>query len=166
MRALMAFGFLLVALPANAQSVRATSGYTRLDLDRCVRLDADQEPASARWRCKGYAGIPLFVQDGDDRYDVDAGREDEDELFSRNFDYPGKMVEWRLRRGKPFAIIYRLESSGGEGPGWARLMVETIGGKSPGCRVASIDARSPGANARARKAADQVLRGRAVCLKA
>lgn len=163
--ALLTFAILLVGSPATSQSIRATSAYTSLDLDRCQRLDRNQEPASARWRCQGYAGIPLFVQDGDDRFDIDAGREDQDELWSQSFDYPGKTVEWRLRRGKPFAIIYRLESTSREAPKWSRLMVETIGRTSPGCRVAAIDARTRGANAQARQAADGILGGKMRCLK-
>lgn len=163
--ALLALGLILVSAPATSQSNRATSAYTSLDIDKCARIDRDREPASARWRCKGYAGIPLFVQDGDDRFDVDAGREDQDEHWSDSFDYPGKTVEWRLNRGKPFAIIYRLDSANPDAPKWSRLMVETIGRGAPGCRVAAIEARSRGANEQARKAADQILRGKVRCLK-
>ena len=163
--ALLAFAISTIAAPSASQPARITSAYTTIDLDKCALLDREPIPASNRWRCKGYAEIPLFVQDGDDRYDVDAGREDKDELFSASFDYPGKTVEWRLNRGKPFAIIYRLDSANPEAPKWSRLMVETIGRGSPGCRVASIDARSRAANEQARKAADRTLRGKAPCLK-
>lgn len=163
--ALLALAMVALAAPAASQSNRVSSAYTTLDLDRCALLDRQPEPASGRWRCKGHAGIPLFVQDGDDRFDVDAGREDKDELFSDSFDYPGKTVDWRFNRGKPFAIIYRLDSANPEAPKWSRLMVETIGRASPGCRVASIDARTRAANEQARKAADQILRGKVRCLK-
>lgn len=150
---------------ADAQPARVTSAYTKLDLDKCKRIDTVEEPQSASWRCKGYAAVPLFVQNGDDRYDVDAGREDADELWADGFDYPGATVEWRLARGKPFAIIYRLDSANPDNPKWSRLMVETIGRAKPGCRVASIDARRPSANAEARRAADLVLSGPLRCLK-
>ncbi len=162
--ALLALVILFVGSRSTAQPVPTTSAYTTLDLDRCTPIDRDEESA-ARWRCGGFARISLFVQNGDDRYDVDAGREDQNEHWSSSFDYPGKTVEWRLRRGKPFAIIYRLDSANPDAPSWSRLMVETIGGSSPGCRVASIDARTRGANEQARKAADQILRGRVRCLK-
>ncbi len=163
--ALVALAVLLAASPSASQPARITSVYTTLDIDRCTDLDKVPEPASGRWRCKGYGGIPLFVQDGDLRFDVDAGREDNDELFSDSFDYPGKTVEWRLNRGKPFAIIYRLDSANPEQPKWSRLMVETIGGAAPGCRVAVIDGARPRANEQARNAADQILRGKVRCLK-
>lgn len=163
--ALPAFAILLAASPAAAQPARITSSYTTLDLDRCTVLDKVPVPDSGRWRCKGYAGVPLFVQDGDLRFDVDAGREDNGQSSTDSFDYPGKTVEWRLNRGKPFAIIYRLDSANPEAPKWSRLMVETIGAKSPGCRVAVINARTRGANEQARQAADRILSGKARCLK-
>ena len=156
---------MLATSAAGAQPVRITSAYTSLDLDKCARIDRGEEPQSASWRCKGFAGVPLFVQNGDDRYDVDAGREDADELWADGFDYPGATVEWRLARGKPFAIIYRLNSANPDAPKWSRLMVETLGRTSPGCRVASIDGRSRNANAEARRAADRVLSGAVRCLK-
>jgi hypothetical protein len=162
--ALLALASWPVTSPSASPPARATSAYTTVDLDRCVLLDREPEPASNRWRCKGYAGIPLFVQNGDDRYDLDAGREDNDQLWSQRFDYPGKTVEWRVHRGKPFAIIYRLDSANPEAAKWSRLMVETIGRGSPGCRVAAIDALTPRANEQARKAADRILSGEVTCL--
>jgi hypothetical protein len=155
----------LAGTAADAQPARVTSAYTNLDLDKCTNIDAVEEPQSFRLRCKGYAGIPLFVQNGDDRYDVDAGREDADELWADGFDYPGATVEWRLSRGKPFAIIYRLNSANPEAPKWSRLVVETIGRTAPGCRVASIDGRARDANVQARRAADLILSGPRRCLK-
>jgi hypothetical protein len=159
--------WLLVAaalLPAlsNAKEATVTSAYTKLDLDRCKEIGHGEEWAS--WRCSGYRGIPLFVQNGDERYDVDAGSEDVADLFAPKFDYPGSTVEWRLNRGKPFAIIYRLASASRDEPKSSRLIVETIGGRSPGCRIASIDGSLPDANALARRAADGTLRGPVHCL--
>jgi hypothetical protein len=166
---MVTFFLLLGSFPLVAQaqvSAQAviTSTYTSLDLDRCERIDDGAEPASATWRCEGYRGVPLIVQNGDDRYDIDAGVEDEDEFWAETFDYPGKTVEWRLAGGKPFAIIYRLTVANPDAPQGSRLIVETIGEGSPGCRVASIDGRSPRANALARDAADRVFGGKAVCM--
>ena len=112
----------------------------------------------------GFAGVPLFVQNGDDRYDLDAGSEDEDELWADTFDYPGETVEWRLRGGEPFAIIYRLNGANPDIPQSSRLIVETVGRASPGCRIADLDARTGNANDQARLAADRVLGGSAPCL--
>lgn len=162
--ALLAIAIMLIGSRVDARPARITSVYTQLDLQRCKHVNRGEEPQSASWRCTGFAGVPLFVQSGDDRYDVDAGREDRDELWADGFDYPGGTVEWRLAGGRPFAIIYRLNSSG-DAPTSSRLLVETIGRSLPGCRVASIDARAQDANGRARRAADLILAGGAACLR-
>ena len=163
MRRLALPPLLLLALSAAAP---LTSAYTSLDLDRCTQLDRGEAPQSAEWRCAGYRGIPLFVQSGDERYDVDAGAEDRDELWADMFDYPGKTVEWRLWRGKPVAIIYRLLPANPEAGAVSMLVVETVGTKAkPGCRVGTIRGSEPNANARARRLADRVARERLPCLK-
>ena len=161
--------FALVMLSTSAlaaSSPRVTSAYTSLDLDRCVQLDHGETPQSAEWRCPGYRGIALFVQNGDDRYDVDAGVADQDALWADTFDYPGKTVEWRLAAGKPFAIIYRLLPANPDGPRTTMLVVETIGSRGkPGCRIAAIPGSAKDANQQARSAADRLLRARPMCLK-
>lgn len=165
MRALLAAMSLVLIAATAGQPVRISSAYTKLDIDQCVRVDVVEEPASASWRCSGFKKIPLFVQNGDDRYDVDAGREDNDELWANTFDYPGETIEWRLSDGKPFAIIYRLTGANPDVPRTSRLVVETIGTSSHGCRVADIDARTKNANEEARRAADRILSGSVPCLK-
>jgi hypothetical protein len=151
---------------APAQPAGVTSAYTSLDLDRCEVIDNGETPQSMEWRCGGHGGLALYVQNGDDRYDVDAGMQDEDALWADTFDYPGDTVEWRLKSGVPFAIIYRLRSANPEHPATSTLVVETIGkaGKG-GCRVAKIDGAAPEANLLARNAADALLSSPAACLK-
>ena len=151
--------------PSSTKGAAVTSAYTKLDLDRCRQTDKGDVPEWSSWRCRGYAGIPLFVQNGDERYDVDAGRDDGQDLFAAAFDYPGSTVEWRLSKGRPFAIIYRLSSANPDLPKSSRLIVETIGRSSAGCRIASIDGAAPDANAQARRAADAILTGAPHCLK-
>lgn len=123
-------------------------------------------PRPPRGAARVFAGVPLIVQNGDDRYDIDAGLADDDELWAETFDYPGKTVEWRLAGGRPFAIIYRLTVANPDAPRGSRLIVETIGDAKPGCRIASIDGRARRANALAREAADRVFAGKAVCIAA
>jgi len=114
-----------------------------------------EEGASVFWRCPGHAGVPLFVAASDDRYDVDAGTDNGVWESSGRFSNVGPRVEWRLRRGRPFAIIYRLRLSGDGGPEASLLGVETIGRRgAPGCLVAWIDGRLPDANALARARTD------------
>ena len=141
-----------------------TSAYTKLDLDGCKLVG--QGPQWAEWRCKGHGRIPLFVQNGDERFDVDAGTADEDMLWAQSFDYPGDVVEWRIKGGVPFAIIYRLRSANPDVPASSTLVVETIGrGGQKGCRIAQIDGAVADANVAARRAADALLSTKPACLK-
>ena len=68
---------------------------------------------------------------------------------------PGPNVEWRLRGGRPIAIIYRLTPADPAGDFAPQLIVETIGARGrPGCEIARIDARRADANLVARAEAD------------
>lgn len=158
---------LLLAAPACAQPGAITSAYTKLDLDACEAADEDDEPGWTEWQCQGHGGLDLFVQRGDDRYDLDAGLRDEDGRWGATFDYPGETVEWRLRDGKPFALIYRLRNANPDRPASSILAVETVGADGrPGCRIAEIDGAKPNANQLARDAADAALATSPTCLKA
>ncbi|HYG30478.1 MAG TPA: hypothetical protein VD887_09705 [Allosphingosinicella sp.] len=145
----------LAATSAAAQPGRTTSVYTALDVARCAQTAHDEEGSSTTWRCRGHAGVPLIVMSGDDRYDIDAGEDNGEWESPGRFSAPGPRVEWRLRSGRPFAIIYRLVLSGNEMPNSSVLAVESIGrpGRA-GCLVAMIDGRLPNANVLARARAD------------
>lgn len=153
----------LATSPLAAKPAAVTSAYTKLDLDKCTELESDL--AWVRWRCPGYKAVALIVEVSDDRFDLDAGVVDKDELFGASFDSPPDNVEWRLNRGKPFALIYRLTGANPEQPRTPRLLVETIGSAGrPGCRVAEIAGSAPSANQAARDAAARILAGTARCL--
>lgn len=151
--------------PLAAKPPAVTSTYSKLDLDRCKLVETDEVGSFANYRCPGIKGVPLIVEVGDDRYDLDAGVADRDELWGQTFDEPSPIVEWRLNRGRAFALIYRLTGTNPERPRTSRLLVETIGrpGK-PGCRVAEIAGSAPDANQAARNAASRILAGTARCL--
>lgn len=153
----------IAAAPLAAKPAAVTSAYTKLDLDKCKELESDL--AWVRWRCPGYKSVVLIVEVSDDRFDLDAGVIDKDELFGASFDEPAASVEWRLNRGKPFALIYRLTGTNPMQPRTSRLLVETIGTSArPGCRVAEIAGATPNANQAARDAAAKILAGTARCL--
>ncbi len=164
---------LLAAAPARKPAPRPaaiTSADTKLDLAKCTTIHESYEAGlSATWKCPGYAGIPLFVELGDERFDLDAGQLDHDGLWSDTFDNPPTTVEWRLKGGKPFAIIYRLSVANPDAPKSSRLKVETIGDlKDPakfGCRIADIEANDPDANKTARDIADLIPKGEATCIE-
>lgn len=152
----------LIAEVASAQGPRArggvppaTSVYTELNLDRCRRTSAVQEDDSASWRCAGHAGIPLLVFTGDGRFDVDAGVDNGVWESAAAFNNPGPRVEWRVRGGRPFVIIYRLLLTGDDNDGRTVLAVERIGRPGhPGCVMAWIDGASANPNMVARQIAD------------
>ncbi len=154
-----AFGLVMAATgPAWAQPARgvATSVYTNVDLDRCQRL-AGEEEESAAWTCPGYRGVPLFILYGDLRYDVDAGEDNGTWESHASPNEPPSRIEWRVRSGRPHAIIYRLRLTGEETRGRSVLAVETVTrpGEWAGCVVAWIDGDVPNANTVARERADR-----------
>jgi hypothetical protein len=151
---------LLASLAAAAPAPGYTSIYTDLDVDRCRVLERVEEGESVSWRCPGHAGIPLFVSTGDGRFDVDAGVDNGEWEALGGFHTLGPRVEWRLRRGRPIAIIFRYIQSGPDQPPGTRLAVETIGRAGRrGCLISMIDGAVPNANAVARERADRRAEG-------
>ena len=161
--ALSALAVFATAAPAKGPAI--TSAYTDLNLDRCKQLERSEEGDWAVWRCPGIAGVSIYIESGDGRYDIDAGTRDKDDLWSGPFDDIPSRVEWRLKSGKPFALIYRLTIATPERPRTSRLLIEMVGrGKKPGCRIADIAGATPTANELARQAADGIAQGRMKCL--
>lgn len=161
----LAIAALVASAAAQAKGPAITSAYTDLNLDRCKQLERGEEGDSAVWRCPGLRGVAIYIESGDGRYDIDAGTRDKDELWSGPFDDIPARVEWRLKSGKPFALIYRLTVVTPGLPRTSRLLVEKVGrGSIPGCRTADIPGATPDANLVARKAADRIAQGRVKCL--
>ncbi len=145
--------------PAPLAALPARSVYTTLDLDRCRTLEVAEEGESVRQRCPGLGAIPLLVNAGDGRFDVDAGVDNGEWESLAAFNAPGPRIEWRLAAGRPFAIIYRLRLTSPEQPPGSALIVETIGRPgAPGCQIATVDGALADANARARAIADRQAR--------
>jgi hypothetical protein len=145
---------ILLALLAYA------SVYTPLDLDRCRVLRRDAESGAMSWRCPGHGGIALYAAFDDDRYDLDAGIDNGQWEALGGLNRLGPRVEWRLRNGRPIAIIYRYIQSGRDQPPGTRLAVKSIGRPGrPGCLVSMIDGAWLNANALARQRADTRAEG-------
>ena len=160
MRAILAAALLHCSSGALAQPPLlgpATSAYTDVDLDRCSRVSRVEEGDSSIWRCRGHGGIPLWVLSGDGRFDVDAGENNDQFESQPGFNNPPRRIEWRLRAGRPRAIIYRLHLTGDGNDGRTLLGVETIGrsGQWAGCLIAWVDGDVPNANALAGRIADR-----------
>ena len=133
------------------------STYSEIDLEACKQTSLEtEEGTSATWTCDGFGDIPLFIAEGDGRFDLDAGVENEQFETIGAFNSLAETVEWRLKDGEPFAVIFRYNDATVEAEGRTVLAVEKIGrADSPGCRVAQIAGETPDANQVARDLADQ-----------
>jgi hypothetical protein len=166
-RSLLALSLCLGASAAHAQSV--TSAYTEIDVRKeCRHREGAVEEDYGDWRCKGYAGVPIWFGAGDQRMYVSFGKKAADEpaagqtLGPFNDFYKGT-IEWRLEGGKPFATIMRWNY---KTP--AEIDKNTVNGRAlvvtrlpPGavCHVGYVDARANSdANELAREIADNHAR--------
>ena len=175
MRRILAALLLLPPLygPAAAQSGAGTeSAHTTFDIDKCRHTRGQAPEDNGSWLCAGYAGVPVWLAQGDERMFVSFGRKAADEpAASETFpgfnDVTKGTIEWRLARSpngtaQPFATILRwnvrLNPADDAQPHSPVLVVTRLG---PGgvCRVGYVDARAnPDANALARKLADERAR--------
>lgn len=151
----------LLALPTAALA-QNSSVYTALDLDACagtLRV-VDEPTGETAWSgvCAGHDGIAVLVADGDDRYDLDFGLDNDRFETAPFFNEPHSVIEWRLSgAGEAFAVIHRFWSSGFT-PRFSMFGVSKVGRPgAPGCLVALFDGSLPDANARAVALADAMV---------
>jgi hypothetical protein len=148
------------------------SAFTRFDARHCRHTPGTEEEDYGTWRCKGFAGIPVWLSAGDQRMFVSFGAHAADEPAASetfpafNDAYEGT-IEWRLERradGRmhPFAAIMRWnvridEDDNGHVRG--RYLVVTRLGPGGVCRVGTVNALDdPHANETARQIADRHAR--------
>lgn len=122
----------------------AESVYTGLDLDACTVLATDEESGGIALRCPGYRGAPVFVSEGDLRFDVDFGVPNDQWASFGPFNSIHDTVEWRVTDGRPVAAILRFfldtGMTGGPDDKGQVLLVSKVGGEnSPGCAIAAVD---------------------------
>ena len=141
-----------------------SSSYTDFDIEDCTILRQElEEGTSTEWQCPAANGVPIFAQEGDGRFDVDFGVDDQGFQTYGGFNDIGKRIEWRTKDGKPFAAIFRYIDASEQGRGMTVLAVETIGSDgSPGCRIAQIAGDTDDPNAKAREFADAAF-GKTAC---
>jgi hypothetical protein len=94
-----------------------SSVYTSLEHD-CRLLEVDEESGSSSQRCPGTAGYALKVMEGDVRMSIDVvapdGKAHELNYWSvitSGFSSLGPRAEWRMRGGRPIALIVRVNAS-------------------------------------------------------
>ena len=146
----------------NGKIDEISSAYSKVDLDECLLLEADDMGAS--WACPGYKGYPLYVAEGDLRFFVSYGfNAPEEKAASQTlpaFNYINDIIEWRLKKINgnfmPFATILRWKTESGENSEIkGEILVVTKLAKNNTCHIAYIDAKIiPNANELAREIAD------------
>lgn len=158
----------LFAMPAVAQTVVSTT--TKLALDKCRHTTRADDEDYGEWRCKGFAGIDIYVSAGDQRIYVSFGKNPRNERAAEetlaSFNGEGDKIEWRSLRGadgklKPFATIMPWSTTVAKDDETVRgrmLVVTRLGPKGI-CHVGYVDAQAnPDAEALARKIADETAR--------
>ena len=148
-----------------AESVR-----TELDLDKCHHSPGSTDEDYGSWRCKGYAGIVVYVTAGDQRSYISYGRNAKAELAAAQtlsaFNSLGRNIEWRVDRTangtlKPFATIVRWNTTVASDAEPMRGQMLVVTRLAPGaiCHVGYVDAiANADANTLAHTIADERAR--------
>ncbi len=150
--------------PAIALGGNISSAYTKVKLEQCQVFEAPSEGEGTfggSWICGGYAGIPVYVAEGDLRMFVSFGADADNEPAAGqtlpNFNSVNETLEWRLSNGRPFATILRWFPDKGDGGKLGSILIVTQLVPGQTCQIARIDAQAnKNANVLARQAADQL----------
>lgn len=145
--AVLAATFLAVASASADSALSAESTYTKLDLGACETLSQSEEGGSVSLKCAGLPGYPVFVSEGDLRFDVDFGVANDEFATFGAFNTIGDTVEWRVNDGVPSAAIlrFRLDSgiTGTDEDRGEVLLVSKVGKDgAPGCAMAAVDVKT------------------------
>lgn len=158
---LLVFLSIMMTLTGMAWAADMTSTYTKIILDKCNLRAAPtgEDTFGGSWDCPGFAGIPVYVAEGDLRMFVSFGADAENEPAAGqtlpNFNTVNETLEWRLRNGRPIATILRWFPDKGDGGKPGSILIVTRVAPGSTCQIARIDAQAnPNANVMARQAAD------------
>jgi hypothetical protein len=150
--------------PASASDSSTTSSvYTSLAEADCRLVKQDEETGATSSRCPGTAGHALLVHDYDARMTVDVvapgGRTHRlrySGVITSAFSSLGPRAEWRMRNGRPIALIVRVNAF--EDPANPNRATSYLAVAKITSREACVTDRIPpaaGANEAAWQAADQ-----------
>jgi hypothetical protein len=150
-------GFATV-LAAPLRAEQWVSSYTTHDYAKCRKDKGNGDPVAVH-RCPGKAGISVIWTAGDDSSAVEFGAKAVQETISDKaaFFEAGRTIEWRgPKGGKPQAAILRYATGQSVGKlDGSRLVIYRLAPDGPSCIIGSADARKPGANAAARRLAEE-----------
>ena len=151
--------------PTIAHGEDISSDYSYFDLEKTCREMAGEPDVenSSRWSCPGYKGeYSILHAVGDDRSFVGFGENAQESCAFRKtftaFNEALSPVEWRLRKGEPFAVIERWRVSTDDAGGTATWLVVTKLDGQEACPVHYVEGAFPKANEEARRAADDRVR--------
>jgi hypothetical protein len=155
--------FLLMLSAAAAASAQTTSVYTSLKAKDCRTIEStDEEGGSYRGICRGSGAYRLELLEGDLRQTINViapnKKKFELELWSNvsgGFSSIGEKAEWRLRGGRPVALILRYnvsESTEDASRTTSYLVVAKI--TAAASCVTDVVKQGKDQNARARRLAD------------
>lgn len=146
-----------ISAEATAEPV---SQYSSIASEKCRQLTADDESGSVTFSCPGFAGIDVWVGEGDLRTFLAYGPEPRKQCAAQqtfgNFNTAGPTMEWRMEDGQPFATIIRYKMDS-DGKRFNFLVVTTLRG-GQACHMAYVDGSLPKHNELARDIADNQAR--------
>jgi hypothetical protein len=170
-----AFGAILLTGSIFAQEKKTSTGttrfssvYTNLDKD-CKTIKGEPEGTDNAYFCKGVGGYQMYVgyAAAATIINVLRGEERVGDIPMQSLDYDQSKikVEWRMAGGKPFAVIIRLYTYGGEKASESDYFGKKIGEELKVIGLQgfenidfTVDAKTPDANAKARELADNAYR--------
>lgn len=162
---IMRLALAIAFAPVLAPPLRAepwASSYSTHDYAKCRKDKNDGEPVAVH-RCPGKAGFVVVWTATDDSSAVVFGAKALEEAITDKaaFFEAGKTIEWRSPKGgKAEAAILRYATGKSVGKlDGSRLVVYRLAADGASCIIGSVDARKPGANAAARRLADEKARG-------
>jgi hypothetical protein len=113
--------FLAPAKTATVQPATAfSSRYTALTkcgsgLTKQEEREAEEHGSDIPTRCKGYGGYDIYVSYSACTSEFSAEKGEESFHFAtQSVDWKQKTVEWRIAKGKPFAVIMRVYEYAGD----------------------------------------------------
>jgi hypothetical protein len=156
----------LLAAPSLC-AAENTSAYTDFKIETCKQIDPPDEQVDdgGSVLCDGHGGLKVYWAGGDLRDYLAYGADPEMhcsrwQTFNR-FNSSSDKIEWRLKDGKPIAVIHRWSVAHGDEatPQTKSWLVVTKLEEHDSCRMAIVEGSLPDANLKAREAADTMATG-------
>jgi len=147
-----------VLTSATLASAQITSVHTSLKERDCKKLKSTDKNVIYSGRCPGVGGYKLEVAASEEHEYVEllapSGKRSDVSINPASYSFAGKVAEWRVKNGKPIALILRFNLMGPSGTKIAESLL--VVSKITGNKACVTDVVQPGKsqNAKAAKLAD------------